>query len=135
MPSEYERVIVHSSHRRGSRSADVGENSFARCIGTYAAEVGIVKWRLSVFVKCGALASNPSIVEVCCCRGVPGYTKTVDVEEAVTNSNLVLCSNLIGIVGEKFGKEAVLVSAGGRDVSYCDILFVDLLGKGMSLSQ
>ena len=46
----------------------MSKDDLAGRVGTYAAKVGIMERRLSVFVKRGVLASNSAGVKVCSCR-------------------------------------------------------------------
>ena len=92
-------VVVDRRHRRGRSSTNVGENSFTRSVRADASKIGIMQRWLSIFVEGGVLCSNAIIVEFCRCRRVPCHSKTIDIEEAVASCDLVLCGDLVWIVG------------------------------------
>lgn len=113
--TEDEGVVVDPSHRRSSGSTNVSKDCFAGSIGTDAAEIGIVERRLGILVESRMLASNAIVVEVCRGRSIPCYTKAINVEEAIASGNLMLCSDLIGVMREELGKVAGLDLAFWRE--------------------
>lgn len=104
-------MIIDPSDGCSSGGTNVSKDGFAGCIGTDATKIRIMKGWLGIFVKRGMLAGNSIIIKFCCRRGIPRYTEAVDVEKAIASCDFMLCGNLIGIVGEEFGKVAGLGSA------------------------
>lgn len=81
----------------------MSEDGFTGSVGTYAAEIGVVERRLSVFVDSGIFGCVAIVVEVGGGRSVPCYAEPVNVEQAVSSCDLMLCCHLIWVVGDELG--------------------------------
>ena len=76
----------------------MGEDSFTSCISADAAKIGVVKRWLSILVEGRVLHIYTIAVELCRRRRIPSHPKTIDIEEAVTSCDLMLCCDLVRVV-------------------------------------
>ena len=105
--TENERMVVDRGHRCGCGSTNVGEDRFTGCICADAPKVGVVERGLSVLVKGRVLRRYAIIVEICCRRCIPSQPETIDVKEAVPSGDLMLCCDLVWVVGKELREIAV----------------------------
>ena len=99
--TENEGMIVDRGHRRGCGSTNVGEDRFTGCICADAPKVGVVERGLSVLVKGRVLRRYAITVEICCPRRIPSQPETIDIKEAVASGDLLLCCDLVWVVGKE----------------------------------
>ena len=105
--TENEGMVVHSGHRCGCGSTNVGEDRFTGCIRADAPKIGVVERGLSGLVKSRVLRRHAITVEICCRRRIPSQPETVHVKETVASGDLVLCCDLVWVVGKELGEIAV----------------------------
>ena len=100
--TENEGMVVDRGHRRGCGSTNMGEDCFTGGICTNAPKVGVVERGLSVLVKGGVLGRHAITVEICCRCRIPSQAETIDVEEPVASGDLLLCCDLVWVMGKEF---------------------------------
>ena len=99
--TENEGMVVDRSHGRGCGSTNVSKDRFTGCICADASKVGVVERGLSVLVKGRVLRRHAITVEICCRRRIPSQPKTIDIKEPVASGDLMLCCDLVWVVGKE----------------------------------
>ena len=136
--TENKRVVVHRCYRRGCSSTDVGEDGSTGCIRADAAKVGVVERGLSVLVERRMLGRRAIAVELCRRRRIPCQPKAIDIEEAVASCDLMLCCDLIWVVGKELWEIAKTQRSAQSLEALCYMettLLRNLFSEGMGLMK
>ena len=99
MTAEDEGVIVHSCDWSTGRCADVGKDGFACGVGTNALKIGVVERGLSVLIESGMFGFY-IVVEVHASMRVPCNSKSIHIEEPITDIDFMLRGDLMWIMRE-----------------------------------
>ena len=96
--TEDERMIVDHCHWCGSSSTNVREDGLTSRIRANASKAGVVERGLSVLIERRVLCRHTVAVEFFCGCGIPSDPESINIEEAITCCDLMLCCDVIGVV-------------------------------------
>lgn len=116
-------MIVDLSDSCRRSCANVSETTSSFSVGTDRTVIHVAFWWLNGFVDGGAKAfvrltvfalAGDASLEVTKGSCVPSYTQTVGIEETITRCGFMLCSNLVGEMGDETWKIVVIYLIGER---------------------